>query len=190
MTFNETPIKGLFEIELEKREDERGFFARIFCVEQFEKHGLEGKIVQINNSLTKQKFTLRGMHYQLPPKSEIRVVRCIKGAVFDMSLDLRPNSPTFGKSYGTTLTSENRKMMYIPKGFAHGFMTLEDDTEFIYFVSEFYSPESERVIRWNDPKFDMKWPQNPLSVSNKDAEQKDFDPQYHLVGMDTLADRL
>jgi dTDP-4-dehydrorhamnose 3,5-epimerase len=186
MIFTEASIKGIFEIDLEKREDERGFFARVFCVEQFQNHGLEGKIVQINNSFSKEKLTLRGMHYQLPPKSEIRIVRCVRGAVFDMALDLRPNSPTFGKSHGIELTSENRKMTYVPKGFAHGFMTLQNDTEFMYFVSEFYSPEYERVIRWNDPKFDMKWPQVPLNVSKKDSEQKDFDPEYHLVGMDTL----
>lgn len=186
MIFTETPLKGLFEIDLEKREDERGFFARVFCVEQFEQHGLEAKIVQINNSFTKQKYTLRGMHYQLPPKSEIRVVRCLRGAVYDMALDLRPNSPTFGKSYGVKLTGENRKMTYVPKGFAHGFMTMEDDTEFMYFVSEFYSPENERIIRWNDPKFNIQWPEVPSNLSKKDTEAVDFDPAYHLPGMDTL----
>jgi dTDP-4-dehydrorhamnose 3,5-epimerase len=187
MIFQETDIKGLVKIDLEKREDERGFFARFYCEHQFKDHGLEPKIVQINNSFTKQKHTLRGMHYQLPPASEIRVVRCLKGKVFDMSLDLRPKSPTFGKSFGIELSAESRTMMYIPRGFAHGFMTMEDDTEFFYLVSAFYTPELERIVRWNDPKFDMKWPVKPSFVSEKDSNQGDFDPEYHLKGMETLS---
>jgi len=186
MVFNKTPLHGLYEIELEKREDDRGFFARFFDVNEYKKLGLESEIVQINNSFTKDKYTLRGLHYQLPPKTEVRIVRCLGGTVLDMSLDLRPKSPTFGKWYSATLTADNRKMIYIPKGFAHGFMTLEDNTEFLYLVTEFYSPEYERVIRWNDPKFGIKWPFEPKFISKKDAEQTDFDPDFHLKGMETI----
>jgi dTDP-4-dehydrorhamnose 3,5-epimerase len=186
MLFNKTPLPGLYEIELEKREDERGFFARFFCVNEYKDHGLENKIVQINNSLTFDKYTLRGLHYQLPPKSEVRIVRCLRGSLLDMSLDLRPKSPTFGKWYSVELTSDNRKMVYIPKGFAHGFLTLEDNTEMLYMVTEFYSPDLERVIRWNDPKFNMKWPHTPKYLSSKDAEQGNFDPDSHLKGMETI----
>lgn len=186
MIFQETELKGLFKIDLEKREDDRGFFARFYCENQYKDHGLEGKIVQINNSFTKQKHTLRGMHYQLPPASEIRVVRCLKGKVYDMSLDLRPNSPTFGKSFGIELSSDNRTMMYVPRGFAHGFMTLEDDTEFLYLVSAFYTPEVERIVRWDDPKFNLKWPFEPSFVSEKDSKQGDFNPEYHLKDMDKI----
>jgi dTDP-4-dehydrorhamnose 3,5-epimerase len=183
MLFNKAPLPGLYEIELEKREDERGFFARFFCVNEYKEHSLENKIVQINNSYTFDKYTLRGLHYQLPPKSEVRIVRCLKGSLYDMSLDLRPKSPTFGKWYGVELSSENRKMVYIPKGFAHGFLTLEDNTEMLYMVTEFYSPDLERVIRWNDPKFDIKWPAKPKYLSEKDSKQSDFDSEYHLKGM-------
>ena len=186
MFFNKTPLPGLYEIELEKREDDRGFFARFFDLKEYEELGLECKIVQINNSFTKDKYTLRGLHYQLPPKSEVRIVRCLKGEVFDMSLDLRPNSPTFGKWHAANLTSENRKMVYIPKGFAHGFMTLKDNTEFLYLVTEFYSPENERVIRWDDPKFAIKWPAKPIYLSDKDSKQADFDADFHLKGMETI----
>lgn len=186
MIFNKTTLPGLYEIELEKREDERGFFARFYDINEYKNHNLEAKIVQINNSFTNDKYTLRGLHYQLPPKAEVRIVRCLKGAVLDMSLDLRPKSPTFGNSHSAKLTADNRKMVYIPKGFAHGFMTLEDNTEMLYMVTEFYSPENERVIRWDDPKFKMKWPAKPKYLSEKDSKQSDFDPEYHLKGMETI----
>lgn len=186
MTFEETYIKGLYKIDLEKRGDDRGFFARFFCKDEYAQLGLENEILQINNSLTQAKHTLRGMHYQLPPKSEVRIVRCIKGALFDMALDLRPTSETFGKSFGIELNDENRTMMYIPKGFAHGFMTLKDDTEMMYLVTESYGPNYERVIRWNDPEFDMKWPVKPQHLSEKDAQAQDFEKNYHLEGMELL----
>ncbi|MGB6839086.1 MAG: dTDP-4-dehydrorhamnose 3,5-epimerase [Microgenomates group bacterium] len=186
MIFNKTPLAGLYEIELEKRQDERGFFARFFCVNEYKDRSLENKIVQINNSFTLKKHTLRGLHYQVPPKAEERIVRCLRGSILDMSLDLRPKSPTFGKWHSVKLTSDNRKMIYIPKGFAHGFMTLEDDTEILYLVTELYSPEHERVIRWDDPAFGMKWPEKPKDISKKDSEQSDFDPEFHLKGMETI----
>ena len=180
MIFKETPLRGAFLIELEKREDERGFFARAFCEKEFAAHGLAPRFVQANNSLSKPKGTLRGMHYQLAPKAETKLVRCIRGALFDAILDLRQGSPTFGQSFGAELSAENRRMMYVPKGFAHGFLTLQDDTEAFYFVDEFYAPERERCVRWNDARFRVAWPLEPAVISDKDRNQKDFDPGWHL----------
>jgi dTDP-4-dehydrorhamnose 3,5-epimerase len=180
MIFTETAIPGAFVIELEKREDERGFFARAFCENEFSAHGLSSRLVQVNNSLSRIKGTLRGMHYQLAPKAETKLVRCIRGTLLDVILDIRKGSPTFGRSYGAELSAENRRMMYVPKGFAHGFITLEDDTEALYFVDEFYGPAAERSIRWNDPRFKIEWPQQPTVMSDKDRDQKDFDPAWHL----------
>jgi dTDP-4-dehydrorhamnose 3,5-epimerase len=181
MIFTESPLKGLFLIDLEKKGDERGFFARAFCEKEFAAHNLVTRFVQINNSMSAQKGTLRGMHYQLPPKAETKVVRCIRGALFDMALDLRPGSPTFGRSYGAELTAENRRMLYVPKGFAHGFLTLAPDTEAFYFVDEFYSPEHERGVRWNDSKFNIQWPAEPVVLSDKDRNQRSFDAAWHLA---------
>ena len=181
MIFNETSIPGLFLIELEKRGDDRGFFARAFCEKEFAKAGLVNRFVQVNNSLSAQRGTLRGMHYQLPDKAETKLVRCVRGALYDVALDLRPGSPTFGKSFGAELSSENRRMLYVPKGFAHGFLTLEPNTEAFYFVDEFYAPEHERGVRWNDPKFKISWPMQPEVLSDKDKNQRDFDPSWHLV---------
>jgi dTDP-4-dehydrorhamnose 3,5-epimerase len=180
MIFTETPIKGAFVIELEKREDERGFFARAFCEREFTAHGLSSRMVQVNNSLSRAKGTLRGMHYQLAPKAETKVLRCVRGSLFDVILDIRRGSPTFGKAFGVELSAANRKMIYVPKGFAHGFMTLEDDAEALYFVDEFYGADVERCIRWNDPRFNISWPQQPTVISDKDRNQKDFDEAWHL----------
>lgn len=180
MIFNETPIPGAYLIDLEKRGDDRGFFARAFCETEFGNHGLVTRFVQVNNSLSAFKGTLRGMHYQLPPKAETKVVRCIRGALYDVILDLRPGSPTLGQSFGAELSAENRRMMYVPKGFAHGFITLADDTEAFYFVDETYGPEYERGVRWNDPKFAISWPLEPAVLSDKDRNWRDFDPAWHL----------
>jgi dTDP-4-dehydrorhamnose 3,5-epimerase len=180
MKFHETTLKGAYLIELEKRGDERGFFARAFCTDEFQKLGLIKNFVQINNSLSSQKGTLRGMHYQLSPKSEVKVVRCIQGSLYDLILDLRPDSPTYGKSFGAELSAENRTMMYVPQGFAHGILTLKDNTEALYLVSEFYAPERERGLRWNDPTFDLKWPLAPIIISEKDQKHPTFDASYHL----------
>ncbi len=182
MIFTETPLKGAFVISLEKRGDERGFFARAFCQREFAAHGLVSQFVQVNNSLTGQKGTLRGMHYQLTPKAETKLVRCIRGTFYDVILDLRPGSATFGKSFGVELSAENRLMLYAPKGFAHGFITLAENTEVFYFVDEFYAPEMERIVRWNDPRFGIKWPAAPEILSDKDRTARDFDPAYHLAG--------
>ena len=180
MIFTETPLPDAFVIDLEKRSDERGFFARAFCENEFAAHNLSPRFVQVNNSLSRAKGTLRGMHYQLAPKAETKLVRCIRGALYDVILDLRRSSPTFNKSFGTELSAENRKMLYVPKGFAHGFLTLEADTEAFYFVDEFYAPAGERCIRWNDPRFAISWPSEPTTISDKDRNQKDFNPAWHL----------
>jgi dTDP-4-dehydrorhamnose 3,5-epimerase len=178
--FTETPLAGAYVIDLEKRGDDRGFFARAFCEREFGAKGLSTRFVQVNNSLSAQKGTLRGMHYQLAPKGETKLVRCIRGALHDVILDLRPGSPTFGKSFGADITAENRRMMYVPRGFAHGFVTLSDDTEAFYFVDEFYAPEQERGVRWNDPRFAIQWPVEPVVLSDKDRAHRDFDAAWHL----------
>jgi dTDP-4-dehydrorhamnose 3,5-epimerase len=183
MKFQETPLPGAYVIELEKRGDDRGFFARAFCEKEFSAHGLTPHFVQVNNSLSAFKGTLRGMHYQMTPKAETKIVRCIRGSLLDVIIDVRKGSPTLGKSYGLELSAENRKMMYVPKGFAHGFITLEDDTEAFYFVDEFYAPEFERGIRWNDPHFKIEWPMQPVVLSDKDRNHKDFDPAWHVVSV-------
>lgn len=184
MKFNPTPLAGAFTIDLDRIGDDRGFFARFFCTEEFSKAGLVSNYVQINNSLTKSKGTLRGMHYQLPPAAEVKVVRCIRGELFDVILDLRPDSSTFGKWFGETLSAENRRMMYVPRGFAHGFVTMQDDTEAFYLVSSPYAPKCERGVRYNDPKFSIAWPLAPTEISDKDAKWPDFDPAWH--GVDQL----
>jgi dTDP-4-dehydrorhamnose 3,5-epimerase len=180
MKFTETPLKGAYVIELERRGDDRGFFARFFCEREYQARRLNAKIVQINNSLSRVSGTLRGMHYQLAPKAEDKIIRCLRGALFDAIIDLRPDSPTFLQHFTIELTAENRTMLYVPKGFAHGFLTLADDTESFYLVTEFYSPEHERGIRYNDPKFGIRWPLEPTVVSDKDRTRPDFDPVIHL----------
>ena len=180
MIFTPTPLMGAYLVDLDKKGDDRGFFARAFCEDEFKHHGLVQHFCQVNNSLSAAKGTLRGMHYQLSPRAETKLVRCVRGALYDMILDLRDDSATFGRSFGAELSAENRRMMYVPKGFAHGFLTLTDDTEAFYFVDEFYSPERERCVRYNDPKFAMKWPETPSVISDKDRNQPNFDATWHL----------
>jgi dTDP-4-dehydrorhamnose 3,5-epimerase len=180
MILTETPITGAYLIDLEQRGDERGFFARVFCERDFAARGLTPRLVQANDSFSARRGTLRGMHYQLPPKAETKLVRCIHGELYDVALDLRPASPTFGKSFGATLSAENRRMMYLPKGCAHGFITLTDATEALYFTDEFYDAEQERGVRWNDPRFTIAWPLEPVVISDKDRSWRPFDPAYHL----------
>lgn len=187
MRFTQTTVNGAFLIDLEKRGDDRGFFARAFCTREFAQQGLADRFVQVNNSLSGSKGTLRGMHYQLAPHAETKVVRCIGGALWDVVLDLREDSPTFGRWFGAELSATNRRMMYVPKGCAHGFITLTDDAESFYLVDEFYSPTHERGVRWNDPKFNIVWPVEPQVISDKDAGHPDFDPAYHLVAVRELA---
>jgi len=180
MKLTETPVTGAYIIDLEKLGDERGFFARVFCEREFTAHGLTPRFVQCNDSLSALRGTLRGMHYQLAPKAETKLVRCIRGELYDVVLDLRSDSPTFGKSFGATLSAENRSMMYLPKGCAHGFLTLADATEALYFADEFYAPEQERGVRWNDLRFGIAWPFEPVVISEKDRSWRLFDPAYHL----------
>lgn len=174
MKFEKLPLDGAYLIDLEKRGDERGFFARVFCVNEFREHGLATEFVQVNNSSSADVGTLRGMHYQLAPAAETKLVRCIKGSLWDCIVDVRPESPTYGKWFGAELSAENRRMMYVPKGFAHGFITLEPDTEAFYFVDEFYAPEQERGLRWDDPKIGIEWPREPVVLSDKDRAHPDF----------------
>lgn len=180
MEFIKAPLDGAYLINLTQQGDERGFFARLFCREEFIGHGLSPDILQVNNSYSACKGTLRGLHYQLPPKSETKLVRCILGAIYDVIVDIRPGSKTFGHHFGATLTAENRQMIYVPRGFAHGFLTLTDHSEVIYFVSDSYSKELERGIRWDDPKFNIAWPERPQLLSERDRSHPDFSEEYHL----------
>ncbi len=182
MQFLETPIPGAYLIELEPKWDERGFFARMFCQDEFAEMGLAFTLVQCNTSLSRHPGTLRGLHYQLAQAAETKLIRCLRGVLWDCVLDLRPDSPTFGKHFGAQLDAENRSMMLVPKGCAHGFLTLEEDTEIIYFVDHPYSPELERGVRWDDPKFAITWPSTPRVISERDSSHLDFSPSYHLEG--------
>jgi len=176
MIFNETPVQGAYVIDLEKKGDDRGFFARVFCQNEFHEQGLTTDFVQVNNSRSATKGTLRGMHFQRPPKAETKLVRCIHGSLYDVVLDLRENSHTFGKSFGAELSADNRRMMYVPKGCAHGFLTLTDDVEAFYFVDAFYGPDLEGGVRWNDPAFNIEWPIEPTVISDKDRNHPDARP--------------
>jgi len=172
MIFKETNLKGNFLIDLDPILDERGFFARYFCEKEFSNHGLNTKWVQINNSLSCEVGSLRGLHYQQYPHAEVKLVRCLRGAIWDVVVDLRQNSQTFGKWFGAELSDNNRTMMYVPEGFAHGFISLVPDTEIIYLVSEFYTPDSEGTLIWNDPDVDIQWPMEPKFLSDKDKKGK------------------
>jgi dTDP-4-dehydrorhamnose 3,5-epimerase len=175
MVFKETRLKGAFIIELEKIVDDRGFFSRAWCQKEFEAHGLNPNVVQCNLSFNTSKGTLRGMHYQIAPHEEAKIVRCIRGKVYDVIIDLRLKSPTYLQWIGVEISSENRKMLYVPENFAHGYLTLADNTELFYQVSHFYSPESESGIRWNDRTVNIKWPQtNGLIITDKDKNWPDF----------------
>ncbi|HXG50487.1 MAG TPA: dTDP-4-dehydrorhamnose 3,5-epimerase [candidate division Zixibacteria bacterium] len=174
MLFKEVGLKGAYLIELEPFRDDRGFFARSWCRREFEAQGLEGRFVQANVSFNKQRGTLRGMHYQAAPYAEVKLVRCTRGAIYDVIIDLRPESESFGKWMGFELTADNYRMVYVPEGFAHGFETLEDSTEVTYQVSEFYNPSSEGGIRYDDPAFGIRWPEEVRVISRKDMAWPDY----------------
>ncbi|WP_051955928.1 dTDP-4-dehydrorhamnose 3,5-epimerase [Beijerinckia mobilis] len=176
MIFHQTPLVGAYLIELEKHADDRGFFARFYCENEFKSKNLVSHFVQINNSLSVRKGTLRGFHYQIPPAAEVKIVRCIRGALYDVIVDIRPSSETFGKWFGIELNSDNRLMMYVPRGFAHGFITLKDETETFYLVSDFYSPKNERGIRFDDPWIKAEWPLQPIEMSERDKNLPYFEP--------------
>lgn len=175
MKYHPTPIPGLLVVELEPRGDERGFFSRAFCQNEFAQQGLFTEVAQANFSYSRDRGTLRGLHFQLPPHQEAKLVRCTRGAFLDLALDLRLDSPTFGQSWGVELSQENRLSLYVPKGCAHGFYTLQDDTEAFYLVDAFYSSSAERGIRWNDPQFQIQWPGPPVVISDRDRNHPDFD---------------
>ena len=176
MKFIATALAGACAIEIERQEDDRGFFARTFCGDEFAAHGLHPAFVQCNVSFTARKGTLRGMHFQQKPHEEAKLVRCTRGAIYDVIVDIRPGSPTFKRWAAFELTSENRKMLYVPEGFAHGFQTLEDDTEVFYQMSETYHPGLAHGVRWNDPAFAIRWPVADPIVSRRDADYPDFVP--------------
>lgn len=174
MRFILTPLKGAYLVEPELLTDERGFFARTWCRREFREHGLNPDLVQCNLSFNKKKGTLRGMHHQAAPHEEAKLVRCTAGAIYDVIIDLRPASATFKAWYSVRLSADNRKMIFIPAGFSHGFMTLADDTEVFYQMSAYYAPQCARGIRWNDPAFDVSWPDAPAVISEKDNSYPDF----------------
>lgn len=176
MIFTPTRLNGAFVIELRTIEDERGFFARSWCQREFIEHKLDARLVQCNISYNAKKGTLRGMHYQLPPCAEAKLVRCTRGAIYDVVIDLRPSSATFLQWYAAELSAENRKAMYVPEGFAHGFQTLQDDSEVFYQMSEFYAPEYAGGMRWNDPQFNIIWPLTVSAISPRDQAYPDCDP--------------
>lgn len=162
-------------LEPEMRKDNRGYFTRVFGKDELKKSSLKYNIVQINRSLTKEKGMIRGMHFQKFPKQEDKIVQCLQGSVFDVAIDLRPRSKTYGKWIGKVLSAEKMNMLLIPKGFAHGFQALEKNCVVQYFVSEYYSPKHERGIRWNDKKFNIEWPIKKVIVSEKDSSWEDFE---------------
>ena len=177
MKFAETPLAGAHLVELEPRVDARGFFARAWCAQEFEEHGLSPSLSQCNLSWNAKAGTLRGMHYQVAPHAEVKLVRCTRGAVFDAIVDLRPESLSYTRWFGTELTAENRRMLYVPEGFAHGYLVLRDDSEVFYQVSTPYHPASERGVRWDDPAFGIQWPATPQRIlSQRDRAYPDFRP--------------
>ena len=174
MKFEESKISGAFEIAPESIPDERGFFARTWCQNEFALHGLTSRLVQCNISFNTRAGTLRGMHYQAAPHAESKLVRCTQGAIYDVVVDMRAESSTFKKWFGAELTAENHRMIYIPEGCAHGFITLQDNTEVFYQMSEFYKPESARGVRWDDPAFKINWPAKVQVISERDRNYPDF----------------
>jgi len=182
MQVKERKLEGVFEIQLEPREDERGFFMRVYDDEIFKKHGIHRNWVQENHSLSVDKGIIRGMHFQLPPHSETKLVRAIAGKIYDVFIDLRKGSPTFGQWDSIILSADNKKIIYIPRGFAHGFCTLSKYCEVVYKVDNYYTPDSEGTIRWDDPSLEINWPINSPILSEKDSKSKDFEDFCEIHG--------
>ena len=176
MLFTETSLKGAFLIDLEQRQDTRGFFARTFCAQEFSAHGLKPTIAQCNVAFNYNLGTLRGMHYQVAPATEVKLVRCTHGAIYDVIIDLRPESPTYKLHFGVELSAENRRALYVPEMFAHGYQTLTDDAEIVYQMSEFYAPDYQRGLRYDDPAFGIEWPLPISEISEKDTSWPPFEP--------------
>ena len=174
MRFTETGLRDAYVLEIERREDSRGFFGRAFCVKELEAHGLNPRVVQTNVGFSRTKGTLRGMHLQIPPRAEAKLVRCTMGAIYDVIVDLRPDSPTHAKWFGVELSAENRRAIYVPEGFAHGYQTLTDDAEITYQTSEFYAPDCAKGVRHDDRAFGIVWPLPVSSISEADAAWPDY----------------
>ena len=170
----QTKIRGAYLIEPERREDDRGFFARVWCRREMDEHGLHRRMAQVNVGFTVRRGGLRGLHYQVPPREEVKLVRCTMGALFDVAVDLRPDSPSYTQWVGVELTAQNLRMLYVPEGCAHGYQTLVDDTEMCYQTSEFYAPELARGIRYDDPAFRIRWPLPVTSISLADRSWPDY----------------
>jgi dTDP-4-dehydrorhamnose 3,5-epimerase len=170
LNFMETPLHGAYIIELQLIRDSRGSFGRIFCLEELKTIGHDGQVVQMNHSITSAKGTIRGMHYQKPPWTEIKLVKCIRGAVFDVVIDIRKGSPTFLRWHGEVLSEKNMRMMYVPRGFAHGFQNLEEDSELLYLHTNYYHPEAEGAIRYDDPAVGIAWPLQVVVISERDRD--------------------
>ena len=178
MNFIETKLHGAYIIELEKIGDDRGFFSRVWCRKAMEEQGLETNIAQINTSFNVHKGTLRGLHLQKAPFEEVKMVLCIRGSIFDVIVDIRPNSPTYLQWFGIDLNPDSCKMLYIPEGFAHGYQATRDDSAIIYPTTEFYTPESEGGLRWDDPGIGIEWPLEPRNMSEKDLSWPSFKPEF------------
>ena len=174
LIFRETKLPGAFVIEAVKAEDERGFFARTFCRREFEDHGLNAQVAQCSVSFNKRKGILRGMHFQAAPFGEAKLVRCIAGSIYDVIIDLRPASPTFKQYFGVELSAQSQTMLYVPEHFAHGFQTLEDGSAVFYQISQFYSGEHARGVRWDDPAFGIDWPPAERTINERDRSYPDF----------------
>lgn len=179
MRFLESRLAGVWIVEPELHTDARGSFARIWCAREFGERGLETGIAQCALSVNRRRGTLRGLHYQAPPWEETKLVRCVRGALWDVVVDLRPGSPTYLRHRGVELTAENRRALYVPAGCAHGFQTLEDDTEVLYQLSTPYVPEAARGLRWDDPGLAIRWPLEPTVLSDRDRSFPDHDPLRH-----------
>lgn len=174
MIFRETGLAGAWIVEIERFEDERGFFARTWCERELSERGLESRLAQCSISWNRHRHTLRGLHYQAAPHEEVKLVRCTSGSIHDVIVDIRPDSPTFKKWFGVVLSAENRRALYIPAGFAHGFLSVAENSEVLYQISAFHHPESARGLRWNDPAFAIDWPVDPAVISDRDAGYPDF----------------
>ena len=179
MIFKETKLHGAFIIEIQKLTDDRGFFGRTWCKKEFDAHGLNSDVVQANASYNKVKGTLRGMHFQKAPYSETKTIRCVAGSIYDVIIDIRPESPTFKQWIGVELTPQNGLMLYVPEGFAHGFITLEDHTSVHYMVTAYYTPGAEGGVRYDDPVFNIQWPIEPTLVSPKNMAI----PPFTIAGL-------
>ena len=173
MRYEPAGLDGAWILELEPHDDDRGFFARVWCAEEFRARGMKDRLAQCSLSFSRRAGTLRGMHFQAPPAEEAKVVRCVRGAVYDVLLDLRPASPSYRKWIARELTAENRRSVYVPEGFAHGFLTLTDDTEVLYLISAPHAPALVRGVRWNDPAFGIEWPRSPAVISERDRTYPD-----------------